>query len=149
MNKKLIRLTESDLHRIVKESVKRVLKESKPRLLREMDDYQRIPFYGLKRYLEKIGFEMTGKGRFDSNDGYTFTFEKTIFTDENEIFVEIVAYPRGDGSRNIYSVAVNYENVEGQSYHMIMGDQEPTELYTLEDLKAFLEEKGLDNWGYG
>jgi Ethanolamine utilization protein EutJ (predicted chaperonin) len=27
MNKKLIRLTESDLHRIVKESVKRVLKE--------------------------------------------------------------------------------------------------------------------------
>ena len=28
MNKKLIRLTESDLHRIVKESVKRVLKES-------------------------------------------------------------------------------------------------------------------------
>ena len=28
MNKKLIRLTESDLHRIVKESVRRVLKES-------------------------------------------------------------------------------------------------------------------------
>ena len=27
MNKKLIRLTESDFHRIVKESVKRVLKE--------------------------------------------------------------------------------------------------------------------------
>ena len=28
MNKKLIRLTESDLHRIVKESIRRVLKES-------------------------------------------------------------------------------------------------------------------------
>ena len=28
MNKKLIRLTESDLHRIVKESVNRILKES-------------------------------------------------------------------------------------------------------------------------
>jgi hypothetical protein len=28
MNKKLIRLTENDLHRIVKESVRRVLKES-------------------------------------------------------------------------------------------------------------------------
>ena len=28
MNKKLIRLTENDLHRIVKESVNRVLKES-------------------------------------------------------------------------------------------------------------------------
>jgi hypothetical protein len=27
MNKKLIRLTESDLHRIVKESVKKVIKE--------------------------------------------------------------------------------------------------------------------------
>jgi S-ribosylhomocysteine lyase LuxS involved in autoinducer biosynthesis len=29
MNKKLIRLTESDLHRIVKESVKRILRENK------------------------------------------------------------------------------------------------------------------------
>ena len=29
MNKKLIRLTESDLHRIVKESVNRVIKEAK------------------------------------------------------------------------------------------------------------------------
>ena len=29
MNKKLIRLTESDLHRIVKESVKKILKESR------------------------------------------------------------------------------------------------------------------------
>ena len=28
MNKKMIRLTESDLHRIVKESVKRVLREN-------------------------------------------------------------------------------------------------------------------------
>ena len=28
MNKKLIRLTESDLHKIVKESVNRILKES-------------------------------------------------------------------------------------------------------------------------
>ena len=33
MNKKLIRLTEGDLHRIVKESLKRVLKES------EFDDF--------------------------------------------------------------------------------------------------------------
>ena len=36
MNKKLIRLTESDLHRIVKESVKRVLKESN-RFIQEED----------------------------------------------------------------------------------------------------------------
>ena len=33
MNKKLIRLTESDLHRIVKESVNRILKEANDHLL--------------------------------------------------------------------------------------------------------------------
>jgi hypothetical protein len=33
MNKKLIRLTESDLHRIVKESVRKILKESNDHLL--------------------------------------------------------------------------------------------------------------------
>lgn len=35
MNKKLIRLTESDIHKIVKESVRRVLKESE----KDYDDY--------------------------------------------------------------------------------------------------------------
>ena len=41
MNKKLIRLTEQDLHRIVKESVNRILKENNrrtKRMIREFDD---------------------------------------------------------------------------------------------------------------
>lgn len=41
MNKKLIRLTESDLHRIVKESVKRIIKENSiraKRIIREFDE---------------------------------------------------------------------------------------------------------------
>jgi two-component SAPR family response regulator len=46
MNKKLIRLTESDLHNIVKESVNRVLKESSY-------DYMNKEYYRLKKlYLE-------------------------------------------------------------------------------------------------
>ena len=36
MNKKLIRLTEQDLHRIVKESVKKVLKESENMPIKEV-----------------------------------------------------------------------------------------------------------------
>jgi len=42
MNKKLIRLTESDLHKIVKESVNRIIKENNQRarkMIREFDDY--------------------------------------------------------------------------------------------------------------
>ena len=42
MNKKLIRLTESDLHRIVKESVNRFIKENKRRLVRELDDNEQF-----------------------------------------------------------------------------------------------------------
>jgi vacuolar-type H+-ATPase subunit H len=42
MNKKLIRLTEQDLHKIVKESVNRIIKENNQRarkIIREFDDY--------------------------------------------------------------------------------------------------------------
>ena len=43
MNKKLIRLTESDLHRIVKESVKRILKENRqPRIKFTLDEISKI-----------------------------------------------------------------------------------------------------------
>lgn len=45
MNKKLIKLTETDLHRIVKESVKKVLKESNitPNLEQDMERYRDNP----------------------------------------------------------------------------------------------------------
>ena len=42
MNKKLIRLTESELHKIVKESVNRIIKENSrrtKRMIREFDEY--------------------------------------------------------------------------------------------------------------
>ena len=52
MNKKLIRLTESDLHNIVKESVKRVLKEHNiGNILRRLENE--------KKYYELDGVEMT------------------------------------------------------------------------------------------
>ena len=57
MNKKLIRLTESDLHRIVKESVNKILKESKitPNLEQSMDMYKDDP----KRYMHTLSaFQM-------------------------------------------------------------------------------------------
>ena len=52
MNKKLIRLTESDLHRIVKESVNRVLKEHNiGNILSRLEDE--------KEYYELAGVEIT------------------------------------------------------------------------------------------
>ena len=57
MEKKIIRLTESDLHRIVKESVNKILKESKitPNLEQSMDMYKDDP----KRYMHTLSaFQM-------------------------------------------------------------------------------------------
>lgn len=65
MNKKLIRLTESDLHRIVKQSVNRVLKESSY-------DYMNKEYYRLKKlYLEfgKIYKESVYTNDDDINGG--------------------------------------------------------------------------------
>ena len=62
MNKKLIRLTERDLHRIVKESVRRVLKESGNNL-REL----------AQRLAEVGGGSLTDEEReLLRNAGYTF-----------------------------------------------------------------------------
>ena len=69
MNKKLIRLTESDLHRIVKESVNRVLNEASFRDLiknrpqknekfisdYESDGFRRIKENGKYNYIDKQG----------------------------------------------------------------------------------------------
>lgn len=58
MNKKLIRLTESDLHRIVKESVNRVLKENNrrtKRMIREFDDYDEYDVFEDEEYVDKKG----------------------------------------------------------------------------------------------
>ena len=72
MNKKLIKLTETDLHRIVKESVKKVLKESNitPNLEQDMERYRDNPkrfMYTLNAFgmryesilkdAEKMGFD--------------------------------------------------------------------------------------------
>ena len=38
--KKIVRLTESDLHKIVKESVQKILKESNRKLVKEWDEYE-------------------------------------------------------------------------------------------------------------
>lgn len=58
MNKKLIRLTEGDLHRIVKESVNRVLKESNrrtKRMIREFDDYDNYDEFEDEEFIDKKG----------------------------------------------------------------------------------------------
>ena len=58
MNKKLIRLTEADLHRIVKESVNRILSE-------EVDTGQVMPAYerNMKRYTSPSEEEIRKKIR--------------------------------------------------------------------------------------
>lgn len=61
MNKKLIRLTESDLHRIVKESVKKILTEGE----NWIGDYERNNFDILRQKVSECGgtcsFSLNGK----------------------------------------------------------------------------------------
>ena len=68
MNKKLIRLTESDLHRIVKESVNRVLSEAQytPKKLASVDFYgkellekYRVLCMRMKSYERDLRYELT------------------------------------------------------------------------------------------
>ena len=61
MNRKLIRLTESDLHRIVKESVNRVLNESKYEAGYDSGQFlckTQVEMYGEEEAAEKIRKEL-------------------------------------------------------------------------------------------
>lgn len=69
MNKKLIRLTESDLHKIVKESVKRILRES----INDYDYFFAIPNYDYdpnEPWEDKYGVKETNRGLeiYDAED---------------------------------------------------------------------------------
>ena len=61
MNKKIIRLTESDLHRIVKESVGKVLRESRP-LPASKEEFKRDrdSLLAIKRHLEEYSQGLNG-----------------------------------------------------------------------------------------
>ena len=134
--KKVIRLTEGDLHKIVKESVKRVLKESGTP----------IPFKVLDRYLESIGFECTGEGNFKRSD-VPLTYEKIIWPEEGQTYVELTVYPMGNGKKEIYSVSVDYDLCDDAALgRYTSGDNASEDICSLEELKQYLHEKGLDSW---
>ena len=65
MNKKLIRLTESDLHRIVKESVKKVLTETYNSDLYHFTNLEGL--YGILR-TNCVSLMLTGDDEYDDND---------------------------------------------------------------------------------
>lgn len=65
MNKKLIRLTESDLHKIVKESVKRVLNED------ETNEVEDTIVYLSKEFTEKV-LEIKWGNDNSTNDNYEY-----------------------------------------------------------------------------
>ena len=71
MNKKLIRLTESDLHRIVKESVNKVLNEVQ---LNELDP-RTYASYADKRQAQGQGWKAT-KGRYAATDAWNNQYGK-------------------------------------------------------------------------
>ena len=93
MNKKLIRLTESDLHRIVKESVNKVLTEldwttysnyQKGRMAqanqaRQNGDYEKEKMYSQKAVQggNAAGNAMRQKHGFDSIDDFNQTAQRT------------------------------------------------------------------------
>jgi hypothetical protein len=90
MKKKLIRLTESDLHRIVKESVKSILKETKKTSLRNFmklwydDDDSCIDAVGRltdNTWLRSMGWEQvfhegTGDGVYSPEEGIVAVFDE-------------------------------------------------------------------------
>lgn len=75
MNKKLIRLTEGDLHKIVKESVKRILKESDDEF-----SYGDSEDLGRGRHRQTIIYN--GK-----EIGYLLTIEKNVLTPLKEKYI--------------------------------------------------------------
>jgi hypothetical protein len=99
MNKKLIRLTESDLHRIVKESVNRVLKEG-----------ERRPF--LKQAYENLlqamsDFEYSLEGRYDmEGEGVNKILQSFKMT--QEAVDDFVRHPDLGGSYKIWDRPTEY-----------------------------------------
>ena len=135
--KKLIRLTESDLHRIVKESVNRILNEGYG---------DPIPFRVLNRYLESIGFQCTDEGDFSIPD-MPLTYEKVIWPDEGQTYVELTVYPMGNGKKEVYSVVVDYDLCDDAAFSRFTSGENATEdIRSMEELKSYLSSKGLDSW---
>ena len=96
MNKRLIRLTESDLHRIVKESVKKVLKES------IMDEFG-------KRFDEITSSEVGGDDVLFKKFSELYPNLSELFNQLYTLFNEIKAY---DFSVNIGEPFVNCDKNE-------------------------------------
>lgn len=92
MNRKLIRLTESDLHRIVRESVNRVLNESfKSKKLRDVFNKNNKPHPGSLFYVGEVWpnlHDITDDmidGVYDSPDGLDDEIPHIIFPDNTTI----------------------------------------------------------------
>ena len=83
MNKKLIRLTESDLHKIVKESVNRMLNESDSSdIQNKLIDYCLPMFTKVLKKYPNIEVETDGERIFAYDDlgyGITVKLEHTMF----------------------------------------------------------------------
>ncbi len=116
MNKKLIRLTESDLHRIVKESVQRVLNEAYDYSLRNTlpRDINGIPL--------RVGDKVTYYNRTGNYDTIPYriggTIENIEKTDEGDGFVvTIQTKKRGTISTEWAKHDVEKDNSSGVSHH--------------------------------
>lgn len=130
-------LPENYIRRIVKESVNKLLKESYG---------DPIPFRVLNRYLKSIGFQCTDEGDFSRPD-MPLTYEKVIWPDEGQTYVELTVYPMGNGKKEIYSVVVDYDLCDDAAFNRFTsGDNASDEIQDLEELKEYLHENGLDSW---
>ncbi len=100
MNKKLIRLTESDLHRIVKESVNRVLNEMRPETYasyakgREAQGQMDKAQVGKQAAIDKWN-SMYGDNYSQMNQDYSISYNN-----EKGVPTGMKATPMGDGSVN-------------------------------------------------
>lgn len=74
MNKKIIKLTESDLHKIVKESVNRVIKEGYGDYPEIYDKIQSIKEYmGADNLVERMSYFLYSEGLIDKFEEYLYS----------------------------------------------------------------------------
>lgn len=111
--KKLVRLTEQDLHRIVKESVKRVIKESYldsindghtyesvKQVINEMLKNNIIAYHGTPHNFLKFQTKNIGTGEGNQSFGYGLYFTS------NKSVAEFYAKLLGNGNGNVYKVSI-------------------------------------------
>lgn len=102
MNKKIIRLTESDLNRVIKESVKKILKENNIEQLKQYREEELKLYQDLETFLKRNGIEnvyLKDNGNNIKLSLPTMDYDKEVkslldrFASSKQMFINDYVYP--------------------------------------------------------